>query len=161
VLYEFGIVLPKGHRALLKKLPAALPLASDRLPEMQVQLREQIKRIIGALEQRLSHQLPETPACKSLGEMPGIGLMTATAVVAGMGSPAVYRDGREFAASIGLAPQQTGTGGRVRELGISKRGEAYLRRSSCMEPAPSSARLMRPRGHGSPSFSSAHRSGRS
>jgi len=134
LLYEFGIVLPEGHRALLKALPTALALASDRLPEMLVQsLREQVKRIdgldadIGAIERRLSHQLRETPACKSLAEIPGVGLMTATAVVAGMGSPAVYRNGREFAASIGLAPRQTGTGGRVRQLGISKRGDAYLR----------------------------------
>jgi transposase len=75
----------------------------------------------------LAQQLRETPACKTLADIPGIGLMTATAVVASMGSPAAFHDGREFAASIGLAPRQTGTGGRVRQLGISKRGDAYLR----------------------------------
>lgn len=53
--------------------------------------------------------------------------MTATAIVASMGSPTAFRDGREFAAWIGLVPRQTGTGGRVRQLGISKRGDAYLR----------------------------------
>ena len=134
LLYEFGIVLPEGHRALLKELPAALAMASERLPSMFVEsLQEQVRRIaaldadIGAIERRLAQQLRETPTCKTLADIPGIGLMTATAVVASMGSPAAFRDGREFAASIGLAPRQTGTGGRIRQLGISKRGDTYLR----------------------------------
>lgn len=134
LLYEFGIVLSEGHRALMKELPAALGLAGERLPAMLIEsLQEQIARIthldadIGAIERRLSQQLRETPACKALADIPGVGLMTATAVVASMGSPDAFRDGREFAASIGLAPRQTGTGGRVRQLGISKRGDAYLR----------------------------------
>ena len=53
--------------------------------------------------------------------------MTATAIVASMGSLTAFKDAREFAAWIGLVPRQTGTGGRVRQLGISKRGDAYLR----------------------------------
>ena len=53
--------------------------------------------------------------------------LTATAIVASMGSPTAFKDAREFAAWIGLVPRQTGTGGRVRQLGISKRGDAYLR----------------------------------
>ena len=74
-----------------------------------------------------SKQLRDTPACKTLADIPGVGLMTATAVVASMGSPTAFHDGRESAASIRLAPRQTGTGGRVRQLGISKRGDAYFR----------------------------------
>lgn len=58
---------------------------------------------------------------------PRVGLLTATAVVASMGSPTAFKDAREFAAWIGLVPKQTGTGGRIRQLGISKRGDAYLR----------------------------------
>ena len=53
--------------------------------------------------------------------------MTATAAVATMGEPASFKTGREFAAWLGLVPRQTGTGGRIRQLGISKRGDAYLR----------------------------------
>lgn len=49
------------------------------------------------------------------------------AAVATMGDPASFKNGREFAAWLGLAPRQTGTGGRIRQLGISKRGDAYLR----------------------------------
>lgn len=128
LLYEFGIVLPEGHRALIKELPAALLEAEGRLPSMLIDsLDEQVRRInqleadIGMIERRLSQQLRETPACKTLAEIPGVGLLTATAIVASMGSPTA------FTAWIGLVPRQTGTGGRVWQLGISKRGDAYLR----------------------------------
>jgi transposase len=134
LLYEFGIVLPEGHCALLKELPAAMIEAQSRLPAMLIEsLQEQIRRIhgleadIGSIERRLSQQLRDTPACKTIAEIPGIGLLTATAIVASMGSPTSFKNAREFAAWIGLVPRQTGTGGRVRQLGISKRGDAYLR----------------------------------
>ena len=54
-----------------------------------------------------------------------MGVLTATAVVAAMGDPAAFRSGREFAAWLGLVPRHDGTGGRVRMLGISKRGDRY------------------------------------
>ena len=53
--------------------------------------------------------------------------LTATAIVASMGAPTAFKDAREFAAWVGLVSRQTGTGGRMRQLGISKRGDAYLR----------------------------------
>lgn len=134
LLYEFGFVLSEGHRALLKELPAVLLDAQSRLPAMLLEsLQEQVQRIseldadIAKIERRLSSQLRESPACKTLAEIPGVGLLTATAVVASMGSPTAFKDAREFAAWIGLVPKQTGTGGRIRQLGISKRGDAYLR----------------------------------
>ena len=134
LLYEFGVVLPEGHRALLQELPDALRDAQKRLPAMFIDsLDEQVKRIngleadIAKIERRLSQQLRQTAACKALSAIPGVGLLTATAIVASMGSPDVFKDGRQFAAWIGLVPRQTGTGGRVRQLGISKRGDAYLR----------------------------------
>jgi transposase len=134
LLAEFGIVLPEGHQALLKDLPNALLAAQRRLPATLIEsLREQVRRIdtlqadIATIERRLTQQLRETPACRTLAEIPGVGLLTATAVVASIGSPSAFKDGREFAAWIGLVPKQTGTGGRVRQLGISKRGDAYLR----------------------------------
>lgn len=134
VLYEFGIILPEGHRALLTELPDAMLQAQRRLPAMVIDsLDEQVRRIkqldadIGTIERRLSQQLRESPACKTLAEIPGVGLLTATAIVASMGSPQAFKDAREFAAWVGLVPRQSGTGGKVRQLGISKRGDAYLR----------------------------------
>ena len=59
--------------------------------------------------------------------IPGVGVLTATAAVATTGDPAAFRCGREFAAWLGLVPRHTGTGGRIRMLGISKRGDTYLR----------------------------------
>ena len=67
------------------------------------------------------------PDCKRIAEIPGVGVLTATAVVAAMGDPVAFRSGREFAAWLGLVPRHDGTGGRVRMLGISKRGDRYLR----------------------------------
>lgn len=121
LLYEFGIVLPEGHAALLKALPAAMCDAKSRLPgTLMDSLDEQLKRIqqlqadIGSIERRLAQQMRDMPACKAVAEIPGIGLLTATAVVASMGTPTAFKDAREFAAWIGLVSRQTGTGGRVR-----------------------------------------------
>ena len=134
VLYEFGIALPEGHRALLNELPTTLRDAQERLPAMLIDcLDEQVRRInqiaadIDAIERKLSQQLRETAACRTLAEIPGVGLLTATAIVASMGTPTAFCNAREFSAWIGLVPRQTGTGGKVRQLGISKRGDAYLR----------------------------------
>ena len=66
-------------------------------------------------------------ASQQIAEIPGVGVLSATAVVAAMGDPAAFRSGREFAAWLGLVPRHSGTGGRVRMLGISKRGDRYLR----------------------------------
>lgn len=71
--------------------------------------------------------MKEDKACKAVAEIPGVGLLTATAAVATMGDPKSFRSGREFAACIGSVPRQTGTGGKVQLGGISKRGDTYLR----------------------------------
>ena len=60
-------------------------------------------------------------------DIPGVGLLTATAAAATIGDAGAFRSAREFAAFLGLVPRQRGTGGRVKLLGISKRGDVYLR----------------------------------
>lgn len=82
---------------------------------------------MATIERRLTDSLRRTEQCKRLIEIPGIGLFTATAAVATMGDPATFKSGREFASWLGLVPRQTGTGGRVRQHGMSKRGNVYLR----------------------------------
>jgi transposase len=66
-------------------------------------------------------------ASQRIAEIPGVGLLSATAAVATLGDAKAFKSGREFATWLGLVPRQTGTGGRVRLLGISKRGDRYLR----------------------------------
>ena len=67
-------------------------------------------------------------ACRRLREIPGVGPLVATATIAAIGNGAAFRKGREFAAWLGLVPRQHSTGGKTRLLGISKRGNLYLRR---------------------------------
>jgi len=69
----------------------------------------------------------QDPAVQAISEIPGVGLLTATAAVAAMGEAKAFQSGREFAAWVGLVPRQTGTGGKTRLHGISKRGDLYLR----------------------------------
>lgn len=134
ILYEFGEILSEGFQPFTKEIVPAFARISDRLPAMLVEsLREQWARVqaisedIASLERRLSNELRLSTECRRVGEIPGVGLLTATATVAAIGDPATFRSGREFAAWLGLVPSQTGTGGRIRQLGLSKRGSTYLR----------------------------------
>ena len=70
----------------------------------------------------------ENEACRRLVAIPGIGPVTATAIVAAIGNGAAFRKGREFAAWLGVVPREYSTGGKQKLLGISKRGNSYLRR---------------------------------
>lgn len=134
LLYEFGVVLPEGHRFLEKPLKEALANLEARLPTLLIDsLREQWERVrrtereIDDIERRLASLMRENPACRAIAEIPGVGLLTATAAVASLGDATLFKSGREFASWVGLVPRQRGTGGRVRQMGISKRGDAYLR----------------------------------
>ncbi|MEM5389578.1 IS110 family transposase [Paraburkholderia phymatum] len=133
LLYEFGEVLPESHRAFSKAFPAALARAAERPPAILIDsLREQwaraqdIDRQIAVLERRLAILFRDNPNCQKVGDIPGVGLLTATATVAAVGDSRTFKSGREFAAWLGLVPRQTGTGGRVRQMGLSKRGDTYL-----------------------------------
>lgn len=134
LLYEFGAVLPEGHSALLKAWPGVIATLSERLPGMLLEtLREQWTRVqqldteITTIEQRLRQVLRHSAPSQALAAIPGVGLLTATAAVAMIGEANTFRSGRQFAAWVGLVPRQRGTGGRVRQLGLSKRGDTYLR----------------------------------
>ena len=134
LLTEYGEVMPQGKAGLRKGIPEALERLADRLPAIVIDtLREQWKRIgtldeqIGEIEHRLESWQKAQPACQRITDIPGVGLLTATATIATMGEAKSFKSGREFAAWLGLVPRQTGTGGRIRLLGISKRGDTYLR----------------------------------
>ena len=134
LLTEYGEVMPQGRAGMKRDIPAALGRVSERLPEMVIDtLREQWARVssldeqIADIERRLKLWHRNNADCRRIAEIPGVGLLTATAAVAAMGDPSAFKSGREFAAWLGLVPRHSGTGGRVRMLGISKRGDTYLR----------------------------------
>jgi len=134
LLTEYGEVMGRGRAALDKAIPAVLARISDRLPMVLIDtLREQwdgltkLDEHISVIERRLRQWMLEDKAVKAITAIPGVGVLTATAAVATMGDAKSFRSGREFAAWIGLVPKQTGSGGKVTLLGISKRGDTYLR----------------------------------
>jgi transposase len=134
LLYEFGVVLPVGRERALRVLPEELEQLASRLPAMLLTtLRRQQARLaeltqdIVAIELQLKGWAKTNAASQRLQDIPGVGLLTATAAVATVGEAKSFRSGREFAACLGIVPRQSGTGGRVKLLGISKRGDVYLR----------------------------------
>jgi transposase len=134
LLYEFGATFAKGKKALFKEIEATFERLADKLPQMVADsLREQVLRIkvldvdMQAIEKRLQVQLRQDPQMQRVAQIPGVGLLTATAAIATMGEASVFKSGREFCAWLGLVPKQTGTGGKVRLQGISKRGDTYMR----------------------------------
>ncbi len=134
LLYEFGATFAKGRNALFKDVEAALDALNHSLPQMVADsLREQVLRIKAmsadmlAIEKRLALQLKADAAMQRIAQIPGVGLLTATAAIATMGEASAFKSGREFCAWLGLVPKQTGTGGKIRLGGISKRGDTYLR----------------------------------
>lgn len=134
LLYEFGATFAKARKALLSEVEQALVALSNQLPQAVVDsLREQVARIkvlsedILALEKRLGQQLSQDPKMQRIAQIPGVGLLTATAAIATMGEARAFKSGREFCAWLGLVPKQNGTGGKVRLGSISKRGDTYLR----------------------------------
>ncbi|MGO4814201.1 IS110 family transposase [Cupriavidus sp. 2MCAB6] len=134
LLTEYGEVMGKGRATLDKAIPAVLARVADRLPKVLIDtLREQwsgltkLDEQIAEIERRLRQWMQEDKAVKAITGIPGVGVLTATAAVATIGDATAFRSGREFAAWIGLVPKQTGSGGKVTLLGISKRGDTYLR----------------------------------
>ncbi|MDI6978448.1 IS110 family transposase [Serratia sp. Se-RSBMAAmG] len=135
LLAEYGEVMRKGHASLVRNVPEILARLSGRLPAVLIDsLREQLGEVertdnrITDIERRIRELSKNDPGVKAISEIPGVGLLTATAAVASMGNAHAFRSGREFASWVGLVPRQTGTGGKNQVLGISKRGDKYLRK---------------------------------
>ena len=134
LLYEFGATFARGRNALFAEIETALEALVGDIPQYVADsLREQVKRIkdfakdIKAIEGRLAQRLRDDKDMQRVAQMPGVGLLTATAAIATMGQASAFKSGREFCAWLGLVPRQSGTGGKVKLLEISKRGDTYLR----------------------------------
>lgn len=134
LLYEFGINLKGGRQAGLAEMKQRMAEMEHTVPGLLLEaVQEQLKRLdavevdLQSIERRIKDWQKRQAACRKIAEIPGVGLLTATALVATMGEADSFKSGREFAAFVGLVPRQSGTGGKVRLLGISKRGDTYLR----------------------------------
>ena len=101
-------------------------LAREWFHELYEELRCLDERI-AAMEQRVQRLFKQSAQCQRIAHVEGIGPISATALVAAVGDARAFGSGREMAAWLGLVPRQRSTGGRCRLLGISKRGDRYLR----------------------------------
>lgn len=135
ILLERGLVVAKGPSTLARRLPDVLathasalsPRVRRLLEEMRAEWRHLDARI-AALDKEFVAVARESAAARRLIEVPGIGPLTATALVAAIDNAQAFERGRDLAAWLGLVPRQATTGGKPRLLGISKRGNVYLRR---------------------------------
>ena len=135
MLAEYGLVAPVGLRHLRRRLPEILEDADNGLPPTAREvLEEQYQQLLwldAAVEradERIRRLAASDPAHQRLRQLPGVGLLTATAFRAKFGDGKDFRNGRELAASLGLVPRQATTGGQPKLLGISKHGDKYLRK---------------------------------
>ena len=116
--------LPEVIEDAEQNLSSRLRLLLERLWQEWKQLELDVKTITEEIE-RISK---ENALCRRLLQIPGFGPLVSTATVAAIGNGAAFRRGRDFAAWVGIVPRQYSTGGKQKLLGISKRGNVYLRR---------------------------------
>lgn len=134
LLLQRGIVVPQGRRKLADALSVFADEADLRLsPRMRV-LIEDLRAECRSLDERIAafdaefvHMAREDEAARRLSTVPGIGVLNATALTAAVGDARSFGRGRDLAAWLGLTPRPATTAGKPRLLGISKRGNRYLR----------------------------------
>jgi transposase len=134
LLAEFGMVVPQGTRVLLREVPTIL---SDEENGLFASVRELFARLLAhvkeldrhvtELEQQITRWHKSNERSCKLEKVPGIGPITASALVATIGDAKAFQHGRQLAAWLGLVPRQHSTGGKIRLHGLSKRGDIYLR----------------------------------
>jgi len=131
---EYGLVAPMRLSSLRTAIPMWLEDASNGLTMLFRQLLQglwidlcSLDRRMAELDKQIAVIAQENPTARRLQQLRGIGPLIATALVGTVGSGRQYRKGRDMAAAIGLTPRQHSSGGKDRLLGISKRGDAYLR----------------------------------
>lgn len=136
ILFEFGFIIPKGISHTRKQVPLILEdvdlSLSTSIRELIWELYEELLEISGKVEKwdkKLDQIYKDNEVCSRIGKVEGVGAITATAIFAAVGDPKVFKNGREFAAWLGLTPRQHSTGGKSILLGISKKGDSYIRKN--------------------------------
>ncbi|QBQ00401.1 IS110 family transposase [Yersinia enterocolitica subsp. palearctica] len=134
ILAEFGIIMPRTLSQLYKKIPEILEEYDNELsPFVRCSVARQLEHLQGVedqitlTEQELSRWAKTQPACQRVMKVPGVGLMTATYLVASVGNGQQFHSAKQFAAWLGLVPREFSSGGKQRLGRISKRGDRYFR----------------------------------
>jgi transposase len=135
LLHEYGIVIPKGVAKFRQAVVGKVESEKDKLTPLSQEMFGKLVDEFAALEKQLAYYQEKLdalatthPECQRLMTIPGIGAITATALVAAVADVGVFKNGRQLAAWLGLVPKQHSTGGQTRLLGISKRGDSYVRK---------------------------------
>jgi transposase len=134
VLAERGIVIAQGSTKLRKQLPVIVEDGANELTPLSREVGRELYEGLVALDERVTRAdclikriFADNESCQKLAQVEGIGPVVATALVAAVGNSKEFTNGRHLAAWLGLVPRQHSTGGKGRLLGISKRGDRYLR----------------------------------
>jgi transposase len=134
LLGEFGLIVPQGIAYIAQRVPALLEDAANDLPDAFRQLIDRLlehqrllRRQVDEIEERIKAWHRANEASRRLEKVPGIGPITASALVATVGDVRNFDNGRQLAAWLGVVPRQHSSGGKPTLLGMSKRGDAYLR----------------------------------
>lgn len=134
LLAEFGLVCPQGRDKLRRALPEFLEDADNALPDLAREVFAELHQRLLELEQRVAdydrriNALAKTsPEAQRLMQIPGVGALTATALLATVGTARDFHHGRQFAAWLGLTPRQFSSAGKTRLGRITKRGDVHLR----------------------------------
>jgi transposase len=134
LLHEYGMVLPQGVSQCRQAVVGQLEADKDKLTPLSQEMFWKLVEEFAALEAQLAYYQEKLdplaatpPACQRLRTIPGIGPLTATALVAAVSDASAFKNGRPCAAWLGLVPRQHSSGGKERLLGISQRGDSYLR----------------------------------
>jgi transposase len=134
LLAEYGIVMIQSVNTVRKQLPVILEDTTNELSSLGREVFADLYARLTEVDERIAHydrhilrHEQASPTCRRLEQVRGVGPMTASAFVATVGNAKVFRNGREFAAWLGLVPKQVSSGGKDKLLGITRRGDKYLR----------------------------------
>lgn len=133
-LTEYGIVMPQGRLQVRSQLPTILEDAENSLPFLAREVFSdqyhrlcELDRVIDEYDKKIESLAKSNEVTRRLMKMEGIGPITATAIIASAGDLHDFKNGRQFAAWLGLVPRQWSSGGKARHGRITKRGDSYIR----------------------------------
>lgn len=135
LLGEYGLIIPAGIEKFRNQLPQVLEDSTNGLSPKMRNLLDQLRRELRELDEKIKTlecaiktEVKSSDMAQKLMSIPGVGPITASAMIASVGNAHIFESGRELSAWLGLVPKQHSSGGKSKLSGISKRGDKYLRK---------------------------------